>query len=328
MEFQPHVKDDIMNFIIPNISNFTDSEKLCSSFPQAITEITYDFRYVKFMPISYMVFLAGYSHGIARLGGNVKINLDSIQPSLLRYMQRMDFFKVAGLDLVEDFVRHEAQNRFMPIKKIGVNGEIRTERIATSIADCIVPEEAHETDPDKTNTYDCVEYSVSELMNNVIQHSSASGYISAQYYRRTDHIVVAVSDGGIGIRESFEESGSPISASMHDDLSALQKALEPTVSSKTHSAMSWGGTENAGVGLTLLGDIARQSGGYFLVCSGDAYANNQGTRNLSRGRYQGTFGVFAFRKSKMKSSFSKYLDKSKTNAGLISPEDEFDDIFG
>ncbi|MHB0775444.1 hypothetical protein [Halomonas sp. WWR20] len=316
-----------MNIVLPNIDDYKKSEQIMSSFPAEQDEVILDFKYVNFLPISYIVFLAGYARGIVQRGGIVRIHKDSIRENLFRYLQRMDFFKMGGIDFEENFVRNDPRKKFVPFKMIGVDGSINTESISTEVADCVVPEQASESDPSKTSVYDCVEYSVSELINNVIQHSDGTGYIAAQYYNKHDVVVVSVVDSGIGIKQSFYTSGSPLTNRIHDDKSALEAALEPNTSSKTHAAASWGGTENAGVGLTLLSDIARQSGGYFHVCSGNAYADVRGVRNLLRGQYSGTFSVFAFKKSQML-NFDLYLERSKINAGLTLEEESLNGIFG
>lgn len=245
-----------------------------------------------------------------------------------QYLQLMDFFTVGGITTVEEFTRDSSTNRFVGFKRIGKNGETDTSKLSTQIADCIAPDLSDETDLSKTGFYDCIEYAVSELMNNVIQHSRGGGIVGAQHYAKSGITQIAIADDGIGIKESFERNGSPILSKIDDHADAIYQALLPQISSKTHNVEAWSSESvNAGVGLTLLRSIAQFSGGEFLIVSGDAAYKNNKRFILSPGHnYHGTYVAFTIKRSRA-DSFDDNLERAKIIHGLMSPADEFSGVF-
>ena len=240
--------------------------------------IEIDFQEMNFYSIAAVVALMGKLMGWANNGTTVSVG-DYTSARCFPYLQRMDFFNLAGISTDETFSRRNSVTNFVELKHIGRGASIDTASISTNIADCIAPELANEVDPKKTGYYDCIEYAVSELMNNVIQHSGGSGFIGAQYYRKRNTTQIAIADTGIGIMQSFFDSGSPHRKNIANHRDAMRQALLPKTSSKTHIIEPYGsGPVNAGVGLTLLSAVAMISGGEFLLISGDVLATNRTVR--------------------------------------------------
>lgn len=229
-----------------------------------------------------------------------------------KYLQRIDFLKNCGLNLDEEFTRHNSTGRFVPIKPL--TGEI--EPIATDIATCIAPELADSFDPEESGFYDYIEYSVSELGNNVFQHSQGKGFVASQYYQSNDLTRIAIADTGIGIKNSFQATGSPHWREGMDDIEAIKKALEPEVSSRTHLGGLLG-SENAGVGLTLLCELAVRTSGTYTIASGSGFVTPKFTGIFKEGNgFNGTLCSIVFKRKAVK-NFTTLLYQAKLDFGLI-----------
>jgi hypothetical protein len=141
--------------------------------------------------------------------------------------------------------------------------------------------EAHDLDPlardiarlvagaVNTPTAHAIKCVVIELLRNVAQHSEdkLGGVVAAQVIDRPGHprsVQVAVADAGIGLLEGLTRR------KMHPDLTdirvALQKALQPHFSGTFREGQT-GTAENAGLGLYVLSELSKETGGSFLIAS-------------------------------------------------------------
>jgi signal transduction histidine kinase len=232
-------------------------------------------------------------------------------------MQRMDFYNLCGLKLDESFTRRAPKGSFCVIKPVK-HGTV--DKFSSEIADIIAPSQKNLDDPSKTGFYDFVEYAVSELINNVNQHARGKGFISAQYYPKKEHMVqICIADIGMGIRDSFLNSHSPLSSKASSDRESIELALLPEASSKTHMKDPISGeSENQGVGLTILREIIVQTGSDFVIVSGEAgiYISGDSQRQFTLpSPYKGTIVSFSFHRSKM-SEYEKLLEDAKVKHGL------------
>lgn len=282
--------------------------------------IQVDFQFVNYyVPAAIVALLTRFHHWSAQNKEVFLIN-HSHCPAY-SYLQRMDFFKQCGLTLEEDFQRHPAKGRFVPVREITHD----TGSLATEIATCMEPDQAELDDIEQTGLFDYFEYSISELGNNCIQHgcrrgNSSKAFALAQYAPAGDNVRVAIADSGIGIKNSFKENGSEYYAPELDDIGAIRKALEPNVSCATHLS-SWGTSLNMGVGLTLLWDTVQKLEGEFIVVSGEGFLSSSGGEQLlsKDNAFDGTLCSFMFTRE----NFSKFrnhhslLMKSKIDLGLI-----------
>lgn len=250
------------------------------------------------------------------------------------YLQRMDFFSLSGIQLPESFSRHDAAGRFVPLCE--VTGETRgnVDAICSRLAGCIFPDIAESADPDLTGPFDLVEYATSELINNVLQHAKGAGYAAAQVYPKSGLVRLAVSDSGIGIRQSFLENRPPFWDDAMTDLDSVRTALQPKVSSKTHLAGGWGASAvNAGVGLSMLKEIAKHADGLFTLISGAGFYqhNHMEQRSLPSEfqlptPYQGTICALQLSKQKL-GNLQLILQNAKKGLGLMATDRNFDRLF-
>lgn len=290
-------------------------------------EVVVDFREVSFLIPIAIVALASKVRAWQRAGKTVVfVNHDTCAAA--GYLKRIDFFKHCDLNLQEDFTRHDSSGRFVEIVKIGRNSGAKVDELSTRIAECLAPDLADSDDIEETGPFDFLEYGVSELVNNVNQHSCGVGYVSAQYMPSYGWVRLGVADFGIGIRKSFEQYGSPHWNASMSDLEAIARAIEPRVSCKGHLSSPWGDPVNAGVGLTLLRELAIQTGGTFIAVSGSGIQTLTESFELEDDEiFEGVACGFSFRRSKMP-NFVKELEFAKVSAGLLSkPSESFDGLF-
>jgi len=281
------------------------------------TEVTINFNYLKWIELGPMTYLLGLLKGWQE--NDISLSLEGIaaRSSPVCYMSRMNFFHLLGHQVAEKFNRQDAGNRFVEFKEITGRAADTADVIADDMATCITGG-TNELDlfkftdtPPEDGFYEAIAYSVSELIKNIQQHSCGNGFIGAQYYPKTDKTQIAIIDTGIGIRESFERSSSPHAASIGNDLDALNKALEAEVSSKTYKGDPLSASaENAGVGLTLLTDVAIQANGAYQLASGHALLHDQGSSFLGNA-YKGTFICLSFTRTEL-DQFQNLLENAKS----------------
>lgn len=284
-----------------------------------------DFDQVKFLISGGIVALT--TKVAAWKAAGVKVELINYEKSdAFRYLQRMNLFRACGYDIPEDFTRHDPKTRFMPVQRIGGPGP-ETDAIATDVARVVVPEAADLYNPDETGAFDYVEYSISELVNNVLHHSHGTGFISAQYHPERDLVRGSIADCGVGIRGSF--AGSLHARQATSDLAAVRLALRAKVSSKSHLKTLWGESPNAGVGLTLIRELSARTGGSFLVLSGAGYyADGREGNFRDQFGFKGTIAAFTFRRSRVQ-NFPNLLYDAKVRLGLIEPmRGDHSEMFG
>ena len=224
---------------------------------------------------------------------------------------------MAGLKVDEDFTRHSADGRFVEITEIGVD----TDLLASTIADCLLQEQSGSWNPEETGAYDLLFYSITELANNVLQHSRGKGYCFVQKYPKKNYLRIAIADDGIGIKNSlidtpyFKEKA----------VEAIAEAIKPRVSGSTHKTI--GESVNFGVGLAILTKLSSLLGGYFSIYSDDGLYSSHGATTV-RSPIQGTICGFCFPLDALdgKSFNTTVLQRSKKELGLLT-DNNFSGVF-
>ncbi len=143
-----------------------------------------------------------------------------------------------------------------------------------------------------------VQYSLIELLRNVVQHSAASGggVAMAQYYPNTGLVEVCVADLGLGIKSTINEAYPEIDT----DLKALKLATLPHVSRTFKPGGYTRMSDNAGLGLFFIKQIASLSSGSFFLGSNkalvDIWGDKQGQQKKCyvQARENGWPGTFAY----------------------------------
>jgi hypothetical protein len=114
-----------------------------------------------------------------------------------------------------------------------------------------------------------VRYVLVELLRNVLQHSqdplgavAAAQRMDQGQRRPRPMIQIAVADAGIGIPRSLRKAHPHL----HDYRQALERALLPHISGTFEEGFT-GSFENAGLGLYMISEMARQTKGRLLIAT-------------------------------------------------------------
>jgi anti-sigma regulatory factor (Ser/Thr protein kinase) len=223
------------------------------------------------------------------------------------YLQRMDEFTNCKVELPENFRRHDAKGRFVPVQAI----DHRVDEMGHALSKCLAPG-GEDYGHAMANLYDLAWYVFTETANNVRQHSRESGWVSAQVNSDEGLVRLALADNGCGILKSFEGIAWSVGMS---DAEAIQEALKPRVSSK-------GTPTNEGVGLTLVSGLVRRIKGWLLIVSGTGVLKIRAgevakTEVLPEAaHYQGTLVGLTFRQRDVV-DYASLLENAKIDAGLL-----------
>lgn len=295
-------------------------------------ELVLDFQEVRFyVPAALVVLLATVNRWQRESWEVGFANFDCCPA--FGYLQRMDFFTLSGVKLPENFIRHQSGGRFVPLCQVSGSTQGRVKDICGELARCVFPDLADSDDPESTGPYDMLEYAASELINNVIQHACGPGYVAAQVYAKSGLVRLAVADSGIGIRESFARYEPPFWDPRMSHLDAVRTALQAKVSSKANLGSAWGESVNAGVGLSMLKEVARHADGLFTLVSGNGFYqhNHLEKRSLPTElnlleSYSGTICALQLSQQKL-GNLQQVLQNAKKGIGLLQPPHRFDDLF-
>lgn len=223
-------------------------------------------------PTARLVFNPKWMHGepfaiamIAAWAGwceqhNLPITIENLTRSA-DYFWRMKLFDYLPGVLYESArIEHEEAGRFMPIKQ--VRNAIQARAVIADISALL-----HLTD--NPEGLAAVQYCISELIRNVLEHSHSSegAYVCAHNFSntKTPRVAIGVADCGTGVAYHL---GRAHPEALESDARALQLALEPGVTGAISGL--YGTPDNAGAGLFITRSIAKGTGGYFLIYSGSA----------------------------------------------------------
>lgn len=184
---------------------------------------------------------------------SVRYSADS---DTFRYLQRMDVFRGLGIDLPEEFKRHDAGGRFVPLTRI------ETLRIAQETAERT--RECLRTQVTLPPTIErAAAYIFEELGANIVQHSGAprTGFGMTQAWPGKSRLQIAFADRGVGFLASMQRHAE-LEGRLSDEGEALQLALEKGITS--------GGQYNIGMGLAWLRSFSDQLRAELWIGSGSA----------------------------------------------------------
>ncbi|MCX6952724.1 MAG: hypothetical protein NTV51_11250 [Verrucomicrobia bacterium] len=239
--------------------------------------------------------------------------------AITSYLQRLGVLASCGIGLPERFRRFEPKGRFVPLQPIGLD----VTGLGNAMAACVAPG-GDDLDHPLSGLHDLVWYVVTELANNVRQHSGGTGCASAQVTRADGFVRLALADNGKGILKSFQDAGLPWSQDLNDQ-DAILKAIKPRISSK-------GTPTNEGVGLTLVTEMVRQTEAWLLIVSGHGVLTLEPNGKVESrllagsGTYPGTLVGVTIRQSGVQ-DFAALLTAAKVEAGLLhrhNPTARFD----
>lgn len=223
-------------------------------------EVVIDIAAVKFLTPAAIVAILARSHRWKREGKGVFLAGAEACESL-GYLQRIDFLTHLGVQIPENFTRHPAADRFVPVRSLSfASGDV--DRTASEITRCTLPNAAPDDD-----VYGLLQYAAGELLSNAKYHSGGRAFVCAQYFQKRNLVRIAVADDGIGIRSSFVATTREADAATPD--SAIRLALQPGVSCALlrPNPNPYAGQNHRGVGLSITRILAKESSGQLTIAS-------------------------------------------------------------
>jgi hypothetical protein len=122
---------------------------------------------------------------------------------------------------------------------------------------------------DDEEALSAVQYCMSELLRNSLEHSGARGgaFVCAHHFHKAHpkRVHIAVADCGVGVTAHI---GGVYPAVLGNHQEALRLAMRPNVTGARPGL--YGSMENQGNGLFITRAIAKGTGGHFLIYSGEA----------------------------------------------------------
>jgi hypothetical protein len=126
-----------------------------------------------------------------------------------------------------------------------------------------------------TNYFSVINYLISELTDNIIEHSANNyGYLSFQYYRENQFMDICLADKGIGIYGSYQNYvGSRDFSNITDHLTAVDSAIKGQSTKLL--------PEQRGFGMATSRRILTEGlGGKFVYLTGNALLINEELSNF------------------------------------------------
>jgi anti-sigma regulatory factor (Ser/Thr protein kinase) len=198
-----------------------------------------------------------------------KLLLKNVSLPVNQYLTRMDFFKEGYFDIENPInekmklKRSSFSKRVLEVMEIPAKERESITAISKIIsvfrkrAEHILKYWIDETIIDYFITV------ISELCQNIFEHSLDSGYLAMQTYtyEKENIVQLAIADSGIGIRQSFENNTDRVISSTSE---LIKEAFTTPISSK----------RKFGYGLCQVNSIVELLHGDIFIRSGDGYAGS------------------------------------------------------
>ncbi len=214
-------------------------------------------RWIEALPIAvFAAILLDHNSRCCRSGNMLEL------PPKYGFLQRMNFFKVLGLNLREGFKRRDETGRFLPVQRVSQSAQVQD--VAANIVKTLRV--------DNEEAALVLRHCVGEIVDNVFVHakSPCDAVVCAQHFPNAQRTQVGIVDRGIGFRTSFEESPYFTSQSI-SDRDAIVLGIAPYVTSKPYTTEVYGSSYGRlGIGLFIVSEILCAVGGRVLIASGTA----------------------------------------------------------
>lgn len=204
-----------------------------------------------------------------------------------QYISRMDYYKIAGIEHEEKFIRHPENDRFLPLAQIEEFGaNLVASRLRSTVTSHLAFSES---------AIDMVDYAFGEVLDNVLQHAKAlsPGVACSQYYPTGNFVEVCIADCGRGIVASM--ANNPSYSGLNDD-ALLAKAFE-RFTGEYFGVPAYGSPNvSGGMGLWVAANVVRALGGHiWAVSRGNAIdVSTSGIQSVSGMYYPGTVVTMRF----------------------------------
>ncbi|CUH62332.1 hypothetical protein TG4357_00020 [Thalassovita gelatinovora] len=220
-------------------------------------------------PFAMLLIATKISHLISR-HPNTKVVFNNWESH--GYLSHMGFFSMCGFDHGKQVGEAWGSRNYVPISQLTRGSLIerdvdkyeemqdllqrRVDRVAEIIA--------HDTEKNRV-LLDVLSYSLREVFRNVFEHGETDSlYYCAQYWPKSGKVEFSVSDFGVGVCRGL---GTNPNFRFKSDKEAIEYALLPGVSGRTHQRRVSSNWFNSGYGLYMTSRLAR-NGGNFTIASG------------------------------------------------------------
>jgi hypothetical protein len=256
-------------FVIPNSASLHTARSFISRnspFRRTGSEAVLELhpKWIHVEPVA-LTMVAAWGAWCRREGYSVRVENLGAQAAYLARMKLLDHLGVTYDPGIEE---HEEAGRFLPIRRVLSAGDVRS--VIGDISALLHLQE----DPESLSA---VQYCVSELIRNVLEHSRSpdGAFVAAHRYTKKEphRVTLAVADCGAGIAGHLAQAFPELD----DDTEALGLAMQPGVTGAV--AGPYGTPDNAGAGLYITRCISKGTGGYFFLMSGDAGYRLRRARN-------------------------------------------------
>jgi len=251
---------------LPAVINIVNETKSHTGYDEYI----FDFKNVQWMTPFSQLYL---SNNIYNFIKETKAKVTFINHEHQSYLAHMGFFESCGISYGKKPNEASGNNTYLPIRKINIE-KLKQEAIdnfehvgevITNHADALAKMLTQNENEDIQKT---LQFSIREIMRNVIEHSNAKNIVyCAQYWPSKHQVEIAILDEGVGLAKSL--SNNP-HISITSDSDAVKFSLMPGISGKMFEGVKkrkddfW---QNSGYGLYMTNRICR-NGGNFFICSG------------------------------------------------------------
>ena len=252
--------------------------------------VVLDLRSVEFVEPSGLCGLAALLEFLIPRSGEVGIALSG--RNVPAYLERMNFFRIFGARIKTnvDVASLEERRRGNPgtlQELINFHSEEEIPGIINRISEILENKEY----PLRERVAICA--TLSEICANAVEHGASpfGAYAAVQAYhhivsggreRRGEEVLIAIADGGVGVRETLSRNPKYVEFTETDN-DALRHALKMGVSGT--------GEIGRGGGLAVVGQIATRAEGSLSLRSGAGRVTFYGDRTNSRNvpSFPGTF---------------------------------------
>ena len=276
----------------PNTCNPNEIFNFCTEVENNLgtSELIIDFSSMGRIEPFTMIYIAKIIREFNKKNVNTKVRCSGFENKT--YAANMAFFRAFGLKHGREPNCSDGNDNFVPFTILRVKTIIDEasqeweveqniiERRSKQLAEILAQQES-------SDLVDALTFSIRELMRNVFEHSeSKSIEYCAQYWPTYHQVEIAISDSGIGLKESLKNN--PF-IQVTSDSDAIQQALMPSVSSKNYKGAKIDRNDpwhNSGFGLYMINRLCRL-GGSFLICSGDhgIKLNENGKEHIDLGHH-------------------------------------------
>ena len=236
------------------------SRELLSCPNQDKTSFEFDMTHVPFLRIGQIGLLAMYGKWAKQQFGSGQMIGLNLESDVVRYLQRIDFFKYFNLNVPERFTRHKS-NQLVEIKEILDGDQNNVNEIASKFREVIVAKSRLDT-----SVISAVDKSFGEIMDNVQTHSRTSipGIAASQYYPSERYIEICVADAGIGIPASLRMNSAYQDLANQD---LLMQAFDMGIGENVYGANQCDEGYGCGYGLAFASKLTQASKGELWAIS-------------------------------------------------------------